>query len=635
LLTALKQARRQILSNTSRLETWRLLEHTRRGIDEVLNSENRITLQRAVSENPELLTLYGNNLFLAVFAVADEILQDTESHAIIDLWSAIAEWQLYQLGFRPNDIPEYQSSSRYDFQAIYSNLKWRGRQMVKIPQAEKPRFPERFGQIIQKDTGEGAETWLVFQERGLRRFLAGHMNEMKSTVFLHGWYRCEIDLEILSDISKDVLTSNDWEREPVVIITVNESDLLLRKSQDDDEWYFVGVMEYGHPPKGKKAPIRWLRFSAPPPDLFPYLQSFRPTSPPLDLNASVDRILKETSRWNGQIREVTCRLTLDQPREAYRIDILEGSKVIAKKETPYTDEVIRFLRHPLRTGEYFEAKEGILLKWDVQKDIEYDDIRIKEEDGKKRWIGLSFLKPLILRSSFFPDSFMVPSTYQELLTTKSGEDVTLSFTVDERLKALGVKKYLRVRLQGLRKRSTLAHLESETMAIFDVALLAECSQLMDVGSGYGHEVIIDAEGLLELRVLHLLDEYPRISNALMSLIQDLEESKAIVADDDEDIVSSGPSLKLLSVNLEHRIRSRMMDIVAHLASVENKDDIHEVRVLRISSEIARSQSIAYEMIDNEVRKAMRSKVMDDDDFEELINTAIECLEREGVKVNSY
>ncbi|MFW9804869.1 MAG: hypothetical protein ACFFFC_19590, partial [Candidatus Thorarchaeota archaeon] len=163
LLTALKEARRHILGNTTRLAAWRLLEKTRKGIDEVLNSENRIVLQRAINENNELLTLYGNNLFLAVFAVSDEILHDIESPAIIDLWSAIAEWQLYQMGFRPDDIPEFESRSRYDFQAIYSNLKWRGKQLAKIPQAEKPRFPERFGQIIQKDTADGVKTWLVFQ----------------------------------------------------------------------------------------------------------------------------------------------------------------------------------------------------------------------------------------------------------------------------------------------------------------------------------------------------------------------------------------------------------------------------------------------------------------------------------------
>ncbi|MFW9804635.1 MAG: hypothetical protein ACFFFC_18395, partial [Candidatus Thorarchaeota archaeon] len=60
-----------------------------------------------------------------------------------------------------------------------------------------------------------------------------------------------------------------------------------------------------------------------------------------------------------------------------------------------------------------------------------------------------------------------------------------------------------------------------------------------------------------------------------------------------------------------------------------------VRVFRISSEIVKSQSVAFEMIDSEVRKAMRSKVMGDDEFEELINTVVECLEKENVAVGYF
>jgi hypothetical protein len=580
--------------------------------------------------------LYGNNLFLAVFAVADEILQDTESPAIIGLWSAVAEWQLYQMGFRPDDIPEYQSESKYDFRAIYSNLKWRGKQMAKVPQAETPQFSERNGQIIQKDTVDGVKTWLVFQEKGLRRYIAGQLSESRARALLHGWHRCEIDPEELSARAKEVLENDEWEREPIAIITANGVDLLYQKSPEDvDEWRLVGVLEYGRPPKGKRVPVRWFRFSEPPSEIFPIIHGYAPRTPSLDLNASVNTILKEAAAWSGKIREVACRLTIEPQREVYRIDILDGSETIAKKLTPYTDEVVRFLRHPLRTGEYFEAKDGTLLKWDVQEDVEYDDIKVRDDDGNTKWISLSFLKPLILRSSFFPDSYLVPSTCPELLSVRSGDDITMGFIVDERLKALGAKRYIKVKLQGLLKGSTLSHLESERFGIFDVALLAECSQLVDVGSSHGHEVRIDAEGLLELRVVSILDEYPRISSALMSLIESLEESDTQEEQDEEGVVPSGPVLKLQSVNMEHRVRSRMIDVIVQLSSVQDKSDIHEVRVLSISSEIAKSQSIAYEMIDSEVRKALRSKIMDDDDFEELINAVVACLEKEGVVVGYY
>jgi hypothetical protein len=63
--------------------------------------------------------------------------------------------------------------------------------------------------------------------------------------------------------------------------------------------------------------------------------------------------------------------------------------------------------------------------------------------------------------------------------------------------------------------------------------------------------------------------------------------------------------------------------------------VSEPQLQETSSEIAKSQSIAYEMIDSEVRKALRSKIMDDDDFEELINAVVACLEKEGVVVGYY
>jgi hypothetical protein len=635
LLKALKQIRRQILDNTTRRATWQLLEKTRNRIDEVLNSENHIALQRAVSENSELFTLYGNNLFLAVFAVADEVLHDTESPFVIELWSAIAEWQLYQMGFIPDSILEYQSRSRYDFQAIYQNLKWRGKQLTKIPQAEKPRFPERIGQIIQKDTGDGVKTWLVFQERGLRRFLAGYMNEMRLSAFLHGWYRCEIDPEELSDNAKDVLHGSDWYREPIVITTVDESDLLFRKSHEDDDWDLVGVMEYGKPPKDKRYPVRWFRFSEPPPEVTLFVQGYKPTKLSLDIDNSVNSLFQKAAAWSGRVREVICNLTLDPSQKLYRINILDGSKIIARKETPYTDEVVRFLRHPLRIGEYIEANDGTFLKWNVHEDIEYDDVRIIEEDGSTKWIHLSFLKPLILRSSFFPDSYLVPSTCQELLACNSGDDATMTFTVEERLKAMGVKKYLRVGLQGLLKGSAISNLESERMGIFDVALLAECRQIVDVGSGHIHDLDIDAKGLLDLRVAHLFDEYPRISNALVSLIESIEDSDSTDEHDQVVVVPSGPALKMVDVDLERRIRSRMIDAVAHFSNVEDESDIHEVRVFSFSSEIAKSQAIAHELIDSEVRKAMKSRMIEDDDIDELIEAVIACFEKEGFAVSYY
>ena len=46
------------------------------------------------------------------------------------------------------------------------------------------------------------------------------------------------------------------------------------------------------------------------------------------------------------------------------------------------DEVLRFLKYPQRKGEYFSTSDGTYLKWNPMRDIEYDNVTIKDKDGK-------------------------------------------------------------------------------------------------------------------------------------------------------------------------------------------------------------------------------------------------------------
>ncbi|MHA2377788.1 MAG: hypothetical protein ACXADS_00765 [Candidatus Thorarchaeota archaeon] len=637
LLEALVEVRRHILRSTNILETWNLLRQTRQSITEVLNSDNRLAAWRAMDENDDVLFLYGNNLFLAVYAVAEEILDDTLSPAIIDLWSAVAEWQLYQMGFRPDDVPEHQSISRYDFQAIYSNLGWRAKQMSNIPQPRKPRLLERFGQVIQKDTEDEVSTWIILPEKVQGRMLGGMIEGRRTSVLMHGWYRCEIDPEHLGDSAREVLQRESWDREPIVIVDVSGHDVLFTKSleEEDSGWVLVGVLEYGNPPRGKDLPVRWVRLSEPSPEVFLSVHGFVPSEQPPDLETSVNRVLKQATEWSGVVEEVTCHLTIDQKKEIYRIDLRQGSRTIAKKETPSTDEVFRFLRSPKRTGKYLETKDGTLLKWDPLQDVEYDGVVVKRKDERTEWMSLSVLRPLIHRHSYFPDSYVVPATCQDLLNIVHGVDVTLRVNVDQKLKGLGVKKYLNVRLEGVSEGVRLSGLESEMMGIYDVALLAECEQLVDVDSGTIHEVVIDAKSLLNLRVVHLLDEYPRLSSAIIGVIEDLDDIELEEEDVEEEVEPWGPELSLVEVNADHSMRRRILDVVALLANVEDEEEVYYITVLSIPSEIAEMQTIAYELIREEVKIALGAKRVTDDVMEKLMEEVCNALEEKGVMVGYY
>jgi len=229
--------------------------------------------------------------------------------------------------------------------------------------------------------------------------------------------------------------------------------------------------------------------------------------------------------WLLSARDVTCVLTMDIEKKVYKIDLLEDSTAIAQKETTSTDEVISFLRYPLRKGEYFSTPDGTFLRWNPLKDIEYDDVTTRDKDGKLDMYSFSIFKPLIHRSSFFPDSYRLPSTCEELLKTKEGRDIMLRIVVDERMKNIGTKKYLKVQFDGLKK-SGLACIENEDMGIFDVALLTECNQLIDVASGRRHDVSINVESLAPLRLVHLLSEYPNLQSIITSNIRDLQLAEA-------------------------------------------------------------------------------------------------------------
>ncbi|MHA2022888.1 MAG: hypothetical protein ACTSWQ_04425, partial [Candidatus Thorarchaeota archaeon] len=536
LLKILQQVKAAILRKNEPRQLWKLLLNTRLHSADLLNTDNQRFLRQAQQYNPELLELYGMNLFLGIASVTDRVLKKVEPSVCKSLWATIAGWQFYQMGF---DLEEDKThEQRYDFQTIHANLLWRAKQMKKIIPAGEPRFREQFGQLLWREGSDEGHIWLLFPSFKNTMFGVFIQNQMNA--YLHkGWYRGEIDPEQNKIEAEDALSREGWDEFSIVLVDVNTQRVLFVKSEGDEgeEWNLVGAFEYGNPPKNQSLPVRWIRLFQPLPETLLALHGFMPGTPPADIQARCNKVLREASDWTGIVREVTCFLTIDLEKKVYKIDLLEASTAIAQKETTSTDEVISFLRYPLRKGEYFSTSDGTYLKWDPMSDIEYDDVTIKDKDGKLELFSLSMFKPLIHRSSFYPDRYSLPSTCEELLQTKEGEDIIVRIIVDERMKNMGSKKYLKVHFDGLKKSGRLVGLESEGMGIFDVALLVECDQLADMESGTRYYITINAESLVPLRLVHILSEYPKLQSAIVGHIEDLELTE--IDENEEDFEEGG------------------------------------------------------------------------------------------------
>ncbi|MFW9887707.1 MAG: hypothetical protein ACFFER_05955 [Candidatus Thorarchaeota archaeon] len=631
LLNVLVQVRDAILRRTECHNLWNMLRYTRLSLGDSLTAENRNLFKNAQRFNTELLELYGMNLFLAVLSVADRVLRDHESAHCLDLWSAVARWQLYQIGFRQEEEEGFEH--RYDFQAIHSNLTWRARKMKTL--REESRFPEQNGLLLFQERGDRGSIWLLFPS--IKEAIVGALLENQTSAILrYGWHRGEIDPQSLKDIAKDALLREDWTEYPVVLVSVKGQYILYTKV--DEDWIQSGLLEYGNPPKGQSQPVRWVRLSQPSPEILVALHGYRPSEFLMDSRIECDKVLKEATEWNGVVKEVSCFLTIDFEKKVFKIDLNSGSKTVARKETPYTDEIIRFLRYPQRVGEYFSTSDGTFLKWDTQKDVEYDEVRIKNKEGKYEFYHLSVFKPLIHRYSFYSDSYKLPATCEDFLMTKAREDIILRATVDDQRKDRGYKKYLRVHLDGLKGRSHLNGLEMEHMGIFDVALLSECRQLVDIDTGTRFDFEIDSQALVGLRLARILSEYSRLQNSVIGDIEELESANLGELKQSEELsyAKERTGLKFVSVQIEKSSRRESMDVIVSLCNVDDETDVEEITVLSLPTEVVKAQSIAYNFIEKEVKHYLRNQGISADMlYEDILNAVENRLEQHGVKIDYY
>ena len=520
-LNILQQVKAAILRKNEPKQLWNLLLTTRLHNADLLNTDNQRIIRQALKDNPELLELYGMNLFLAIASVVDRVLKRVDSSICKTLWAVVARWQFYQMGFEQDDNDEFEQ--RYDFQTTHANLVWRAQQMNKSTPTTRPTFPVQFGQLLTQDTGDNGQSWLLFPT--FKRAMFGAFVEQQLGAYLQpSWNRGIIDPERIKDVAEEALKRDGWDEYSIALVDVRTQRVLFVKTEGDEgeEWTLAGAFEYGNPPKGQSQPVRWIRISQPLPETLIALHGFIIEDSPDDTRILCDRVLREASEWSGVIRDVTCTLTIDTKKRVYRIELREGHTTIAQKETASTDDVISFLRYPLKKGEYFSTKGGTYLRWDPLRDIEYESVVIRDANGKTGYISLTIFKPLIHRSIFFPESYSVPATCEELLRTQHGEDITIRILVDEKIQSIGSKKYIKVQFDELTT-SRLTQFEYEELGLFDAALLCECEQLIDVDAEKRYNVSIDAEALVPLKVVHLLSEYPNLESAVLSHIEDLQQ----------------------------------------------------------------------------------------------------------------
>ncbi len=520
--------------------------------------------------------------------------------------------------------------SRYGFQAVYFNLVWKVKQLSRMPRPTHTQFLERPGQLIQKESGEMSESWIVISDRRTKVPVAGFFNGPAEGGLRTGWYSCEIDPEILASHARDVLENNEWTKMLIVAVEVQNQDVLFMQIEDEGElqWFPVGILEYGLPPKGRRYPLRWMRVAPITPGLLVELQGFKPKSSASNI-AGMTSVLRRISGWKGNIKDVQCLLTLNVKEGVYRVDLLESGKAIARRETSDTREVISFLRTPFRTGEYIRTKDGSYLKWDHTTDVEYDDVKIEAPDGKKEWIDLSFLKPHIHRSSFLDGSFPLPDSSYTILQTRMAGDTVLTVQVDERLRNAGVSKHLRVILADVQDDSMLKSIESEAMSIYDVALLAECKQLIDTDSNLRYDVELDVESLLSLRISQDLSEYGRLHNAIMGLIESKQDAE--FEEPEVTIEPSGPPLRLVKVTTETGARDTVIEVHAIMADVEDDNDTQDVVIFSMPRAVIKSQAVSLEHFGNEIKYNIGGYQISDEVEEELNEAAQTALTKRGVR----
>ena len=519
LLTALEKVRSIILRDPWRAQIWSQVKSCRETLGEVLTTDNRAVLRMVQELCPDILSLYGNNLFLALLTVLKTHSLAPSGVHVTPLWESMAEWQLYQMGFRPADQTEEIARSQYDFQFIYSGLIFRAQLFESAPQHLVPTEDTVYGQLVWTDREGLYEMWLVLPDK--ERPLLGFVSGLQGYGLRPGWQQCMTASSVLRTSIKTMTESP--ERGRVALTRIGEASILwsLDEIEGEDQWSAPLFFEYATSPEDGRL-LRWFRLSPPPESMLWELERNRPrlTS---DVDVRVDALLFGAFKGLKEIEEVKVQVSVNLETERYRVEFSSGHSY----EVRNTYELLSLLKHPYLKGAPLRTDDGRLLYWDHKRDIEYSEI-VDRRRGKTHVLGLSFLRPLVHRSDLFSLGDLFPKTCSELLRTRDGGTITLIAEVDEPRRNSGEFNFITVRLEGLPKKSRLRHLEQEFMNPYELGFLVECEELVDAEIKRNFALEINVSQLRGIRLPSGLTEDSQLVRSLVYEDEEHEEQELLL-----------------------------------------------------------------------------------------------------------
>ena len=496
LLQALERIMDIIIDDADRFQLWETVRPIRLGLMELLNFKNRKVLGKVLKRTPDIPLLYGNNLFLTVLVVMENVHKKVLHRHIVPLWQSVVEWELYQLGFKTQqDLVQ----SKYDLHSIYSNLMTRARTLPTLGLSEHVLSPQQSGQMVWTGIDGDYSVWIIFQSgKGL---VGGLVSGLSSKWLRLSYFRCVTDPKVQTRTTERALCSAD--RNMITVTEVNGHKILWMQAEgEDDPVWLSCVIEHG---KGPSLP--WIRLRGP--HTVPALnnQVLAPPVLPVDIAESVDGFLREVASVEKDVAQVICEVGIDAEKEMYEVEFKDRSRGTVHGTLRFrnTSELVRTLRHPVREGTPLRLKKRTLVMWDNQRDIRYIGCDLMQE-GKREIVSVSFLRPLVHRSRFHPKEYQYPQTCSELLSTKKGRTITLVIQTED-------DNRFKVGLQGVSEETFLKKLEGLKLNVFDMALLTECEQLIDTQESTRHDMRIEASQLSDFRFSQI-DRYPRLKEAV-------------------------------------------------------------------------------------------------------------------------
>ena len=517
LLNALERVRDTILEDPERVRVWETVRPIRQGLTELLNSGNRAVLDEVMERSPDVLLLYGNNLFLAILAVLDYEYKEIQHTHVVLLWQSVVEWELYQLGFK---VLQGSVNSKYDLHSIYSNLMNRVRILPRLSLPEQVLSKQQTGQIIWTENEGSYSAWIIFQsEKGM---IAGLIDNLPSQWLRPSWHQCVSDPQIRKDRAEKALYSPNENTIVVTEVRNNKILWILTEGEDGPVWSPY-VFEHGTPQK-KDQSIPWIRLV----ETFevPSLYGEVLVLPllPIDTEKHMKDFLKEMASLEQTVAYVTCEVSINTKMGVYELRFMDRLKETLEDTHQFKDtaKLVKTLRHPIRQGIPLRMKNGSLVIWDHRTDISYIDVEVETEE-KKEIVSLSLLEPLVHQSRFYPDQYQYPKTCRDLLISNRGSEVTMV------IKEWG--QGFRIELEDLPETSTLDSLETVEFTSHTLGIITECLELFDSDSGTRFPVTLDVSEVMH-KSFPRSDEHSRLVQALQKAAEDMhrdEKYKAIKA----------------------------------------------------------------------------------------------------------